>query len=300
MDIPMNAVQSDSELLQSINAKLSKLDTIEHKLDNINRRLDNVEKNYKTLDTRLKDLEAGVTNIEEEQEDLKICVENSVSKDTILPIYKRLTDMGNRNRRNNIVIHNVPEGYENSDDDDVSASKKLKQLVQCIAEKLGIEREIEVERIHRSPAARPKKPGENSIVTNNGNRSNVASTQHRKIYAKLLRYTDRDEILTKAVKGLKDFKLGGKETDRDVFITDDVEPVTMGIHKKLADKMKKMRGEGKFAFIPFTVPRVIKYRDGNGVTGGAGNSDGKTPGKLKTWRLSQDEIDEIYFASYTG
>ena len=46
-------------------------------------------------------------------------------------------------------------------------------------------------------------------------------------------------------------------------MTDDIDPATREDHKKLVTVMKDMREKrGYFAYIPWSVPRVIRYKEG--------------------------------------
>ncbi len=57
-----------------------------------------------------------------------------------------------------------------------------------------------------------------------------------------------------------------------VYVSDDVEPATREIHRQLVTKMKEFRQQGMLAYIPWSVPRVLKYREHQG-------------GQLKTYRV---------------
>ena len=69
---------------------------------------------------------------------------------------------------------------------------------------------------------------------------------------------------------LKDVRIRGKR----IGISDDVHKETREEHRKLMIRVRKMREEGKFAYIPNSVPRLIKYKDG----------PKSAPGPLKTLR----------------
>ena len=65
------------------------------------------------------------------------------------------------------------------------------------------------------------------------------------------------------------------------YLTDDLHPETRKIHNKLVPIMKEMRKKGYLAFIPWTVPRLIKYKD----------SPKGTPGPIKVYRLGEGTVD---------
>ena len=160
-------------MLTNITVQVNKIDSLIVKVDNAILRLDNLEEKYKTLNTKFVDLEHGFEHMEEENEGMKGTVEKCVVIENMIPVYKKMADLSNRNRRNNIVISNVPESYVGDD------REALESFVQDIATELGITRKIEIERVHRNPPW--KKP--------------APKDPPRKIVVKFLRYKDREEIL---------------------------------------------------------------------------------------------------------
>ena len=185
------------------------------------------------IENHLIDLDNGVSFIETEQGTMKTQLMNIeqtyVNKTELAEIKKELIDISNRNRRNNFVLYNIPSKTENGD---------CKKYVQKFVEKeLGLS-DIEIETAHRT-----KIPG---------NTDNIEP-----IHARCLRRDDRNKILQAAIKKIKDVIVGGNK----ISIGDDIHPVTREEHKKLVEIMKNMRKENKFAYIPFSIPRVIKYKD---------------------------------------
>ena len=69
--------------------------------------------------------------------------------------------------------------------------------------------------------------------------------------------------------------LSFKGCEKHYFKTDDIHPYTRNVHNQLVTVMKDMIQKNLFAYIPWTVPRVIKYRSG----------PRGTPRRLKTCRL---------------
>ena len=176
-----------------------------------------------------------------------------VSKDEMKYIKEAIVDLSNRTRRNNIVIHNVAEGQEN---DDIFTYVK-----EFVSNTVGV-KDVEIEAAHRTPTSRLKQ--------------NADNPHPRIIHAKILKRSDRDEILKKSPKVLKNVEVG---SGKKIFITDDIHPETRKLHKRLVPIMKDMRKKGWMAFIPWTVPRVIRYKD----------TPKGVKSRLKTFRL-EDEI----------
>lgn len=231
---------------------IKQLTSIAGKLDIQNARINAVEKQLSDKETRICDLERGLSHVEEElmarQVEIDDMKSHMVNKKEFLVVKKKLVDLSNRSRRNNIVVHGLDEKDGGFEDDN-----SLKDAVHTILrDNLGIHREIAIERIHRTPA-----------------KKNPAKLKPRMVHAKILNWADRDDIIRKAPKALKSTKY---------FITDDIDPVSRKEEDILKIKMRKMREDGKLAFIPFVIPRVLKYKDPESPS-------------LKTLRLTREEED---------
>ena len=77
------------------------------------------------------------------------------------------------------------------------------------------------------------------------------------IHARCLRRDSRNKILLAAPKAIKAHELGKK----NVYINDDLHPETRQQHWLLHSKMKEMREKHYLAFIPWSLPRVIRYKE---------------------------------------
>ena len=218
----------------------------------------------KNFDTRLIDLENGVEFLENKVTELKENVgEISARKadyEYANEIRKNVADLVNRSKEKNIILHGIPEGEEGAD----CATYADKFL----STNLNIH-EVEIERAHRTPRGRRS-------TAAGGSRDD---SRPRPIHVKLLRFADREAILKRS-SALKDVRIRGSR----VGISDDVHKDTREEHKRLMVTVKKMRQENKFAFIPYSVPRVIKYKTG----------PKDAPGPLKTLRLSDIKDDNSY------
>ena len=310
--------ENTDTMLQKIWAKLAKLDNIETqvaKIDRIDEELKSIAGRVVTLENENVQLKKDNIELKQKVQDLEIShTFNSDVKDLrsdkadksvleaqearIANLESKLVEYSNRMRRHNIVIHNLPEGYEssymspNSDtstpalnadapafvpegsgsapvgasaaEDDVAGSApdaadvaegnvassdkgnvtatnkhhySMERFVETfIRKELGLD--VQIDAAHRTNGTSSDKP--------------------RLIHARCLRREDRDKVLREAPSKLKSRKFKGNP----VYFTDDIDPSTRDIHKKLLVKMKEMRMQGYFAYIPWTVPRVIKYKQG--------------------------------------
>ena len=107
---------------------------------------------------------------------------------------------------------------------------------------------IEVMRAHRTNVNQRATDANNSTV--------------RPIHIYLLRYSDKLQILKAAASALKDNPF----LDSQIFISDDV---SKNVHKDRAKLRKdylkgiKERSDVEFAFIPWSVPAQILFKDRN-------------------------------------
>ena len=232
--IPSNL--TDRQLLEMIWSKVEKIDNMIEKMDQFEIRMSASENKIKMLEEEHEELQRGTSFIETEFQTQRQVIDQikteMVSKDEFMKLQKEVIDQSNRQRRKNVVFYNVPEGTEGKD-----CTGYINMLVKKIEENLKIET------AHRSPTYDSRK----------GERENP-----RPIHALCITRDDRDEILEKAPPYFKDNLVAGKK----VFISDDIHPQTRQIHKLLLEKQREFRSKGWLAYIPFRVPRMLKYRPG--------------------------------------
>ena len=224
--------------------------TCTKKVEEISQKLKNIETTMEAMDTRLGEMENGVDFMETDIEGLKgqvkeLRTEKADAKD-VNELKKNVVDLVNRSKRNNVILHGVPEGVEGDTHDCVNYARTFFGTHLQAPD-------VEIERAHRTPMGRP----------------NQQSERPRPIHVKLLRFGDREKLL-RGSAALKDVRIRGKR----IGISDDVHKETREEHRKLMIRVRKMREEGKFAYIPNSVPRLIKYKDG----------PKSAPGPLKTLR----------------
>ena len=181
---------------------------------------------------------------------------------------RQIIDQSNRLRRNNLVMYNVPEGAEGLE----NGVNCLSYVREFLRTEVGMDPVPEIQVAHRSGHIKKSQNQADEEL----NRLEVdAERKVRPIHIFCTYRPDRDKILHAAVAALRN-----KETN--IYFTDDVHPYTRNVQKKLILVMKDMRRKGWFAYIPWTVPRVIKYK----------NTPKGTPGPLKTYRLKDDYTNQ--------
>lgn len=240
------SVTDSSEKLDSVLTKLdAKMDDLlearveqERKLNSILQKLENLETSQKQTAKDVQELKQGYGLLEEQVTEVKIDMAEKASRVELANLEKRIDDLENRSKRNNVVIWGLKEETEKEYD-----SLELFLAHHLFENHMGI-KDIEVMRAHR---------------TNIKERAATAKATPRPIHVYLLRYTDKGKILKAASSTLK-----GKEFhDCQIFISDDV---TKSVRKDRAKLRKdylneiKQREEVEFAFIPWSVPAQILYK----------------------------------------
>ena len=200
-------------------------------------RFEALERNTSQLASDLKSLEEKFKTLEGDLADVKVQVENKVDETQASELERKINDLQNRSRRNNVVFWNVPEGSENG--------MPMTQFIQGILSehmKLEDAESIEIMRAHRSPTTRT-----------------IGASKPRPIHVYLLRYKDRQFILANAAKTLKD----NPYKESNLYISDDVTKDVRDERKQLKEKhLNNLRQneEVVFAYVPWTIPAIIVYK----------------------------------------
>ena len=227
---------SDRQLLEMIWLKLAKVEQVSEKVDKIDARMSSFESKIVQLEIDYEDLHKGTSFIEHDVQELKQTVSEikneMVSKDEFEKLQSEVINNSNRMRRKNVVFYNIPERVEGDD---------CTGYINALANK--IDESIDIEEAHRSP----------TYTTNL-----ESGKQPRPIHALCFRRQHRKLILEKGPSFFKENLIN----DKRISVSDDVHPATRLIHKRLLEKQKEFRQRGWFAFIPWTVPRRLKYRPG--------------------------------------
>ena len=209
----------------------------EVKLNSILQKLENLEISQKKTADDVKDLKQNYGFLEEQVTEVKSDIAEKASRRELTKLEKKMDDLENRSKRNNIVIWGLRE----------DAEKEYESLEFFLAHNffenhMGIE-DIEVMRAHR---------------TNVKERA-AAAAKPRPIHVYLLRYTDKLKILKAAAKALKDKVF----FESQIYISDDVSKSVRNDRAKLRkDYLKEIqeKEDVEFAFIPWSVPAQILYK----------------------------------------
>ena len=224
-----------------------KLDDILAKMDVLitakNQMLSKLNKLEIAQSTIIKDVEDLKNSFKETDIEIQCNSKLSLKADrTEVEVLKeKIDDLENRSKRNNVVIWGVPEGSEK----DFASMEEFIE-VELLQRHMKLERKIEVMRVHRSSFRR--NPSENE------------TPKPRPIHVYLLRYTDKVNLLKVAASKLKD----NKYKESMIFISDDVSKSVRDDRSKLRkDYLQefKARPEVQFAFIPWSVPARILYKE---------------------------------------
>ena len=272
---------SEIDLLRMIWEKMSRMERTENNIDD---KLNNVINKVCQLESAQNDLREDVTKIEQTvtymsdtidaMDDNKTDVRRTelIERD-ISAMKERMIDLSNRARRNNLVLYNMPEGVEDTgyiledgatDNQDctnasttppsyaaAAAGTKappnvpIHRFVETfILRHFGLH--VEVEAAHRTNTRKAPTGGD------------TARARPRLIHFRCVRRYDREAILRAAPVKLKMKTFKGNS----IFISDDIDPATRAQHQQLVPILREMRLKKHFAFIPWSVPRVIRYKEG--------------------------------------
>jgi len=212
-----------------LNSILEKLSSLESSQRKTAADVDALKDSYRSLDAEMIDVDNELTR--------------KASREELASVYKKMEDLENRSKRNNIVIWGLKEGAE-------AVHNSLEDFlrVEFFERHLQLQN-IEVMRAHR---------------TNVNQRATKANTSTvRPIHIYLLRYSaDNVQILKVATNALKDNPF----LDSQIFISDDVSKNVRKDPAKLRkDYLKgiKERSDVEFTFIPWSVPAQTLFKDRN-------------------------------------
>ena len=154
----------------------------EVKLNSILQKLENLEVSQKKTANDVKDLKQSYGYLEEQVPEVKSDIAEKASRMELAKLEKKIDDLENNSKRNNIVIWGLREDAEKEQD-----SLELFLAQDFFGNHMGV-KGIEVMRAHCTnvkewPAATPKP---------------------QPIHVYLLRYTDKVKILKAAAKALKE------------------------------------------------------------------------------------------------
>ena len=232
-----------------LDAVLAKMDDLlaakveqESKLNAILLKLDSLEKRQKETAQDVSELKESYKLLDHDVTGIKSALAEKANNKEIDTLNRKIDDLENRSKRNNVVIWCLKEGAEK----DCGSVEEFLQD-ELFSKHMGLEN-IEVMRAHRTKI--------------NQAAASASASQPRPIHVYLLRYPDKGRILKAATNTLKDNPFYGSQ----IFISDDVSKSVRSARAKLRrDHLKQLKErEGvQFAFIPWSVPAQILYKETN-------------------------------------
>ena len=232
-----------------LDAVLAKMDDLlaakveqESKLNAILLKLDSLEKRQNETTQYVSELKEGYKLLNHDVTGIKSALAEKANNKEIDTLNRKIDDLENRSKRNNVVISGLKEGAEK---DCGSVGEFLQD--ELFSKHMGLEN-IEVMRAHRTKI--------------NQAAASASASQPRPIHVYLLRYPDKGRILKAATNTPKDNPFYGSQ----IFISDDVsKSVRIAKAKLRRDHLKQLKeSEGvQFAFIPWSVPAQILYKEKN-------------------------------------
>lgn len=245
-----NSKETMEKKLDTIMEQLANLQSVPAQLTVLNERILKMEEKVKSMKGSIADMAESVEFMEHEVDKIKANTELKVNKTEVADIRgkistletsfgRKMEDLENRSRRNNLVFYGVPEGPR-------SCEYIIKNEILANLMELDVT-DVEIERAHRTPGGpEPSDPDK----------------QPRPIHVRFQRFSDREGVLHSAKK-LKGKSLGGNS----IYISDDVSSSVRNSRKCLRRQLDKIRqrNDVKYAYIPWTVPAAIitVFKDGS-------------------------------------
>ena len=163
-----------------------------------------------------------------------------VLEDNTQKLIDKLEDLENRSRRNNVILHGVPE----------SDNENCKETVtELFSNFVGLDEEYVktvMQRVHRTPTTRARVPSA----------AGSGRPKPRIIHVAMSSFQDKIKVFKACVNKFKQ----DEYQHHKLFISDDL---SKGVQLKRKAKMgtfTKLKREGKHPF--FVYPDIIKYRNG--------------------------------------
>ena len=196
-------------------------DSITHLVSNFNTQFASLKAELDATKFELNETKQDVANKQIQIDQLSSKLEEFESaiesyKFDPVPLFNRLDSLEDHSRRNNLRIDGVPEKPRENWE---QTSLEIKKL----AEKIGIEHEVKIDRAHR-------------LGTNSG------SSRPRTIIARFHHYGDREFFLRNS------YKLKGTA----VFVNEDLCQTSLNIRKEKLPELQQARREGKTAYFSHT------------------------------------------------
>ena len=208
-----------------LDAVLAKMDDLlaakdeqESKLNGILLKLESLEKSQKKTAKDVSELKDSYKLLDHDVTEIKSAIEEKASRNEINALNKKIDDLENRSKRNNIVVWGLKEGAEK---DCSSIEEFLKE--ELFSKHMGLEN-MEVMRAHCTKI--------------NQAAESASAPQPRTIHVYLLSYPDKERILKAATNTLKDNPF----CDSQLFISDDVSKAVGSERAKLRkDHLKQLK-----------------------------------------------------------
>lgn len=201
------------------------------------------------LDKKLGDLTSKVLEHEEKISSLYFVVDSL--KDSVQALQlengkleRKLDDLENRSRRNNIVVFGIQESNDKED------CRKVIQEFLRFAE-VPEDAINDIQRCHRTPSFRPQ-------VKEN------AQQYPRRIHLGFGSYTAKERARKACIKKLK--ANASLYRDHKVFVAEDLSQRVLQLRKAKAGSFKRLKEEGKRPFFVFPDKLCYKNADGKIIT----------------------------------
>ena len=222
-----------------------KLNTIISTQSELKTQIITLGKDMEVLQENIETVTVTVQDLEREIDSKLNKIEFATFRDDV---NKKLDDLEHRSKRNNLIFWNVPEGEEK---DSPGGCVSLIQDIILLHIKLSGCEDIIIERAHPTTTRQPR-------------RSETGSIAPRPIHIRFINWSDKEFILRRAPKLLKNNPYGAHKVN--LIVTDDVSKLVRNQRNNLRSQYLseiRDRPNVKVAFIPYIVPARIQYKEGD-------------------------------------
>ena len=230
MEMDISELKTD---LKDMMGQLKKVLSVVERVEALTERVDRNEEKVQRTEDKVKKVDEMVKEGQDEMKLLKETNEQLVNR--VETLEKRLegqehksVDLESRSRRNNLLIHGIPEI---EDDDEESNRDSMKLTRDFIREKCKIREHVSIQRAHRIPTRRSKD-----------------ADKPRPMIALFLEYSDK-LVVKDAVNKLP--------KDSGYRASDDLPKPIREARQRLNDEVTKHRRAGREAWVTFPAKLIV-------------------------------------------
>ena len=198
---------------------------IEKRLHDLTAKVGENEEKLNAVTIHLDEMEKEVKRLKAERKELIVKVD----------------DLENRSRRNNLILHGVPESPRES---------CVNTVKEILCDFVGIEPDsVHIERCHRTPTS--------PSTTSRGEQRNL-TPKPRIIHIAFGTYGEKERARKACISKFKEGRFKGQK----LFVSEDFSRRVLDLRREKLDRLKRLKEDGKKPF--FLYPARLAFRDATG------------------------------------